>query len=102
MNQEKIIHCDCGAEMLVINHEEEGGYNIAMFTAQYDRYSLWQRLRHIWRILWYGRPYTDQICLNYEKAKDLADFINQTYASTIKKLEKENKIYIIPSGENND
>lgn len=98
MNLEKIIRCDCGAEMLVINHDEYG-YDIAIFTAQYDRYSMWQRLRHILRIFWYGRPYTDQICLSAEKAKELANFINQTQSSTINTLEEDNKIYIIPNEE---
>ena len=77
LKEELTIRCDCGDEMLLIADDYPFGFNLAMFTRQFDKVTWRQRLRLIWRILRHGEPYADQICLSYKDAKELMDFISQ-------------------------
>lgn len=86
-SSELVIRCSCGSEVMVINANDYNSetvsttlpidFDIALFK-DYSRNkgSLGQRLRHIWRILIHGTPYTDQVCLSKEQAIVLAKWIN--------------------------
>jgi hypothetical protein len=46
--------------------------NVSLWLLGYNSNpSIWQRLRHCWRILKTGQNYSDQIILNYESTKQL-------------------------------
>lgn len=77
IKDEIAIRCDCGEEMLVVNDDYPFGFNLAMLDRYCTRYTWRNRLRLIWRIVRTGKPYTDQICLSYDRAKELVGFMNQ-------------------------
>lgn len=63
---EEIISCSCGMEALRIrwNEEDEDDFlELCILDMSNHRPSFWNRLRWIWRIIKYGYPYGDQICL---------------------------------------
>lgn len=74
-NEEKLIKCDCGEEIMVVTNCDECGIDFAIFDRQFTKYTFRNKVRLIWRIIRHGKPYTDQICLNCDKAKELARFI---------------------------
>lgn len=74
--EELAIKCDCGEEMLTINDDYPFGFHVAMFDRYCTKYTWRHRLHLIWRIIRHGKPYTDQICLSYDHAKELVDFMN--------------------------
>lgn len=77
LKEELMVRCDCGEEALLVADDYPCGFNLAMFNRCYTQYTWRNRLRLIWRIIRHGKPYTDQICLSYDRAKELVDFMNQ-------------------------
>jgi hypothetical protein len=79
-NKTLFIPCDCRSEILMIEYD----HNIKMadFSIYQDyasfRYkmSLWQRLRYCWQVLWYKKPYADEILLNNKQLLDLKTFLS--------------------------
>ena len=74
-NNQKTFICDCDDEVLVVTQDDPFGFNFAMFNRYYNVFTWRDRLRFIWRIIKFGKPYTDQLCLSYDKCKDLAKFL---------------------------
>lgn len=74
------VECDCGGEQLVIKPLDDevlsNGVDIALWKYMFNKQSFWHRFKHIWYILKNGTPYTDQICLNLDKVKELSNFLN--------------------------
>ena len=70
------LQCDCGEEVMLFSDDECGGFSAGIFNRMYNT-SLSHRLRLIWRVIRYGRPYHDQIWLNDEKALELVKFIKK-------------------------
>lgn len=75
--EELTIKCDCGEEMLTINDDYPFGFHVAMFDRYCTKYTWRHRLHLIWRIIRYGKPYTDAVIIGYDKAVDLLDFLTQ-------------------------
>lgn len=71
------LKCDCGEESLVVTKDEDYGFELCIFTRQFESYGFWNRLRLIWRIIRHGKPYTDQIIIDTKKAKQLAKFLGE-------------------------
>ena len=84
---ELFIRCECGAEGLLINHIDyskiynnitfdNNEFEIAIFRSYNYRNNLWQRIKYaVWH-LWTGQKHKDQMCFNYEKAKEIINFMN--------------------------
>lgn len=69
--------CDCRTEILMIDYDRE--YQIAdlcIYRSQSAYMSFWQKMRHIFKILIAGTPYSDQIVLNKGQIKNLKNFLN--------------------------
>lgn len=78
MIEGKTFVCDCGSEVLVVSDDCETGIDIAVFArANFNGTPFRCRLRYAWHALVHGKPYTDQVCLSYEKAKKLASLLNR-------------------------
>lgn len=79
-NKTIFVLCECGSEVLVLEHDSEYDLTELSIYENLSSYahkmSFWQRLRYIYRVLVYGRPYSDQIVLSKEQLKDLSSFIN--------------------------
>jgi hypothetical protein len=79
-NKTTFILCDCRSEVLVLDHDSEYGLTELSIYENMSSYghkmSFWQKLRYIYQVLVYNRPYSDQIILNQEQLKDLGMFIN--------------------------
>lgn len=71
------VKCSCHSEGFYINYEEEGLYYVSFFSLGYrsGELSFWNKLRWVWHILSKGKPFDDQVVLNKEEAKKIADFI---------------------------
>jgi hypothetical protein len=93
------IECDCGTHLLQVTHDYEifnhinsntklprvrQEFDIAMFTYRtYNKKpSLWERLCIIWKYLKTGEMHRDQVILNEDEAKKLANFINDNIIHT--------------------
>ena len=70
----KYIGCECGAEVLKVDYDDEGKvFYLGIFQLN-RRFSWWNKLRHIWRILRKGEPYGDQIVLRKNSALELKEY----------------------------
>lgn len=91
------VQCDCGSEHVFITlqdpNEIEDGVYIAILTNQFNPYSFWNRFRHIWYTLIHGVPYTDQVCLDFDKVKRLNRYLTNYISMTdmVTKCKKQNK-----------
>ena len=95
------IQCQCGSEYLVLQLQDEvipgEGLYMCILTRAYDKPSFWHRFRHIWQILRYGKPYTDQMCLSVQDVRKLEKYFSE-YLGWIdlaaKHIKKEKPIII--------
>lgn len=80
-NRTVFIPCGCKNEILVIEYDNE--LELADFAIYENRVSyiqkmsFWHRLRYIWQILWYKKPYADQITLSKKQLQELGDFLQE-------------------------
>lgn len=106
----KFIQCDCGSEYVYLEPQDpdfpEEGLYMSILAHAYDKPSFWHRFRHIWYTLIHGKPYTDQVCLDLEKCKELYTFLfnyvnSKEVYNSIKKhtKKKSNTILIYPNKE---
>lgn len=73
-----VYMCDCGSEGIVI-HDLDELQEIDLSIVSYgfrNKLSIKDRIKYCYRILKEGRPYLDQICLNYDTARELVSKIN--------------------------
>ena len=96
--KKEFIECECGAHVLQISTDVEyfdstnsdvkpgrtrfrQEFWLAMFSYgnYHKRLSVWRRLRIIWNYLRTGKMHEDQIIMEPEEAKKLANFINNNY-----------------------
>jgi hypothetical protein len=81
MNMQQIFFCDCGEEALVFEYDKE--LEIAELAFLYrnlyshKRMTLKQKIRYIFRVLWYGQPFIDQIVLNKKQIRRLQKILTQ-------------------------
>lgn len=68
--KETFIPCSCGSEGLhLYKFKNDNELFVSVWEMGYgkdNRLSWKQRLRYVWRVLWEGRPYGDQIVLDRE------------------------------------
>ena len=77
MEFEKIFFCDCQGEgIAVITDFEDNAVELAFWSfGQPQSRGFRNRLRHAWRILRTGVPYTDMVIFDEPKAKEFAEYI---------------------------
>jgi hypothetical protein len=79
-NDEIFIKCDCHTEAIEIQHwKDDRSFYFSFWDFGRSKISWipWrQRLKIIWRILRGKDLYADMVILDYEKAKQVANFIN--------------------------
>ena len=104
----EFVQCDCGSEYVVFEPQDpdclDEGLYMSVFTLAYDKPSFWHRFRHIWYTLKHGKPYTDQVCLDLDKVKELEKYLKNYIAIADmnkkhknKKVNKSNTILIYPT-----
>lgn len=72
--------CSCHNEILLIEYD----HDIKMADlAIYERgvcfktkMSLWQKIRYCWKVLYSGRPYSDEIMLDKKQLLEIKSFID--------------------------
>jgi hypothetical protein len=82
-SNEKFISCDCHSEFIRLNYDKEiECFDVSIWTLQASSKPHWRtKLRWLWRILTNDSPYGDQVIINEDKAKELADYILEKLAS---------------------
>jgi len=65
------IDCDCGNEMIRIHKDKEFMSTDLSIYKVFNDYSILHRLSHIWHIIRWGHPFTDQLCLSDKSVKKL-------------------------------
>jgi hypothetical protein len=72
------IRCNCHTELLILDYDGECDMvELSIYElVKVSKTSLWQKFRHIYRVLRYGQPYTDQIILGRDQINELKAFIN--------------------------
>ena len=77
MDKPTALFCTCNSEAIVVTPLGDGEVSLVMFDWRGGGSSTWAwRLRHIWRILTIGHPYTDDVILSTEDARKLADILS--------------------------
>jgi len=72
---ELYLKCSCGCEVICIEKDDEyDSYFLSIYTLS-NRFSWFQKLRHIWKIIKTGTPYTDQIVLHDIDIKAIKEFL---------------------------
>ena len=73
--------CGCKSEVLVLEYDQEIGLmDLAIYehTVSFNNKMNWfQKLRYIWQVLRYNRPYNDQIVLEKNQIQNLKEFLNK-------------------------
>jgi len=81
MKQEELyVMCDCYSHGLYVIHSEEDDafyLNLYELSLNGRKFSLWERLRWAFHILWKGHPFTDFLIIQKPKAKELAQFLSK-------------------------
>ena len=74
------IRCGCQSEILVLDYDPEiSTLDISIYEVlkTYEHgMSFWQKVRYIYQVIRYGKPYTDQIVLDSDQIKELKAFLN--------------------------
>jgi hypothetical protein len=69
--------CDCGTEMLEVQHSEDdkGGIWISLWQLGrmgYGKMTIKDKIRWIWKVVWTGNPWGDEICLDADTTRKLS------------------------------
>jgi hypothetical protein len=79
VDEQKVIMCACGMHAISIWADTEDPPSVRCVELSFWQYGQprgepWrERLRHIWRILTVGSPYSDMVVLMPEEARQLED-----------------------------
>ena len=86
------VQCDCGSEHVFVTPQDfdqlEDGVYMAILTNEYSKISFWNRFRHIWYTLIHGVPYVDQVCLDFNKVKELNNYLDH-YVHLVEFIQKQ-------------
>jgi hypothetical protein len=76
-SNEKFIKCDCHSEFIRLDYDSDfEHFDLSIWALQASSKPGWRtKLRWIWRILTKGSPYGDQVIIDKDKAKELADYL---------------------------
>jgi hypothetical protein len=86
---ELYLRCGCGCEVLHIERDVELNISYLSIYTLPDTFPWMHKLRHIWKIIKTGTPYTDQITLCEEDIRDIRKFLDEK--SDIPKDQKDRK-----------
>ena len=76
MEKEKFISCECYSEFVRVAYDKEfDHFDLSIWTQPSMKPSWKTKLGWIWRIIKHGSPYGDQVILNKDKAKELAEYL---------------------------
>lgn len=69
--------CSCSSEVLVIQYDNQMELAELSIFKYYSNppMSLYNKIRYIWRVLWHGDPYKDQIMLGQDQLKCITKFL---------------------------
>ena len=71
----KYFECGCGCEVLRLEYDKDDSM-LYLYIYELKKYKgIWQRLRHIWKIIKTGEPYEDQTCFFKKEAIELSELI---------------------------
>lgn len=73
------IDCSCGTELLELTFDDELYISYYTYGQKGNKYSLMIQLRHIWKIIRHGTPFSDCIILNIDDIGRLKKFLDKIY-----------------------
>jgi hypothetical protein len=78
---EKLLLCDCENEVLLLKRFVNDDYkkiylSIYTFGQFKKKPNIWMRLKYCWYHLKSGKKYEDQIILDFEKAKQVGEWLS--------------------------
>lgn len=77
--RELCLICSCSTEILrLCQYPNEKEIYLSIHSMQLN-VSLWDKLKHCWKILTTGQPYGDQVVLSDESVKTLSKFMAVKY-----------------------
>lgn len=79
--EELYIKCSCHSEGIYLSYDKEDKfYYLSMFILGYRSkgLSFKDKVRWCWHILTKGKPYTDQLVLSKDSAREISNFIKST------------------------
>lgn len=89
----EFVQCECGAEYIVLEPQDidelQEGIYMSIFTMAYDKPSFWHRFKLAWYTIKNGKPYTDQVCLDLVKVKELNKYLSNYIVMT--ELDKKHR-----------
>lgn len=71
----KTFNCECGSEVLQLVYDEEFKQLDVSIYSLHNKLSFIQKLKHCWKVLTTGEPYSDQLILNQQSIADIVDFL---------------------------
>jgi hypothetical protein len=76
-SNEKFIKCDCHGEFIRLDYDPDfASFDMSIWTLEASSTPSWKtKFRWIWRIITHNSPYGDQVVINKDKAKELADYL---------------------------
>lgn len=76
MEKEKFISCECYSEFVRVAYDKEfDHFDLSIWTQPSMKPNWKTKLGWIWRIIKHDSPYGDQVILNKDKAKELAEYL---------------------------
>lgn len=73
--------CDCRSEVLVLEYDSECGLmDLAIYEHSVsfrNKMNWYQKLRYIWQVIRYNRPFNDQIVLDKDQIENLKKFFDR-------------------------
>lgn len=82
-----MVRCSCCSEILYAEQWDDGEHVLLCMYTMSHRYTWWDKIRYAWRMLRYGRPFADEMCLVPEDAQALAAWLG-TSASQLERAKK--------------
>lgn len=83
MNHYTYINCECKTEGLLIEQDDDH-YVVSFLGSKKECFVLswWNRARYIFKVLFTGRAYNDQIILSQANANTLVNFLSSSSPDT--------------------
>ena len=83
---QEFISCDCNTDGLFLSHmsdDDNGFVYVSMWVDAPGQINWRHRLRHIWHIIRYGDPYSDQVVLDRKSVERLRHFCDCAIAEGV-------------------
>lgn len=76
--KEKFFSCECYSEGLLLSkYDDEDSIIFAVLSLSYNKnhLNLWERIKYCYHVLKNGKIYKDQLILDNDKAKEIAEWL---------------------------